>query len=281
MTIAVTIRTVGAVIFAADSKVTTKGISGFDANSKLIWIDQAYDNAYKIAHDRERRLMAMVAGYGVIGRSPATDFIRRYRFPMVADLVQQDAEISALAANISNEIKAYWQTTKVPKKEWPAPTLVIATATPDGHDSRVWLGSYNLPPNATADTEATYGFEEILKSPGVRLEGSYGEVYSLLYGMDWNILSDVLRILGVKGTDFFDAVKKSSVVRAVDKINFDSMPTQDAINLASFLANVQIQMDRFLPGEAACGGAVDVMVLELVPEPSIIPYLKTLHYEPR
>ncbi len=57
------------------------------------------------------------------------------------------------------------------------------------------------------------------------------------------------------------------------------MPTQDAMDLAVFLCNVQVQMDRILPGEAACGGPIDLMVLQLAPEPAIVPfYGKVLHH---
>jgi hypothetical protein len=76
MTIAIAIKTGAAVVFAADSKVTTNGPAGYDQDGQINWLSQTYDNAYKVAHDRNRSLMAMVAGHANIGSLLATDFSR-------------------------------------------------------------------------------------------------------------------------------------------------------------------------------------------------------------
>ena len=57
------------------------------------------------------------------------------------------------------------------------------------------------------------------------------------------------------------------------------MPIQDAMDLAYLFAKVQVEMDRFLPGTAACGGPIDIMVLQVAPEPNILSYPgKRIHY---
>jgi hypothetical protein len=66
-----------------------------------------------------------------------------------------------------------------------------------------------------------------------------------------------------------EAFSKFSPDSPINKINFWAMPIQDAIDLAVFLAQVQIQMERFLPGLPTCGGPIDVMVMEMTPEPKI------------
>ncbi len=48
MTIAVTVRTGSAVVFAADSKVTTSGIVGRDENGDLRRVEQIWDNATEL-----------------------------------------------------------------------------------------------------------------------------------------------------------------------------------------------------------------------------------------
>ena len=69
------------------------------------------------------------------------------------------------------------------------------------------------------------------------------------------------------------------VLRPVDKLSLWSMPIQDAVELAVFLAKVQVEMDRFLPGTPACGGPIDVMVLRMVPNRDILIFPgKTLHH---
>lgn len=48
MTIAVSVRTATAVVFATDSKLTTSGWIGLDTAGKPIIVRQTYDNATKI-----------------------------------------------------------------------------------------------------------------------------------------------------------------------------------------------------------------------------------------
>ncbi len=47
MTIAIAIKTGAAVVFGADSKVTTRGLAGYDDKDEPIWREQTYDNAFK------------------------------------------------------------------------------------------------------------------------------------------------------------------------------------------------------------------------------------------
>jgi len=69
------------------------------------------------------------------------------------------------------------------------------------------------------------------------------------------------------------------VLRPLDKLSLWSIPIQDAIDLAVFLAKVQVEMDRFLPGQPACGGPIDVMILRTVPDRVILSFPgKTLRH---
>lgn len=88
-----------------------------------------------------------------------------------------------------------------------------------------------------------------------------------------------MKELGIDNDRFNEALRNLKVLRPVDKLSLWSMPLQDAIDLAVFLATVQEEMDRFLPGTPACGGPIDVMVLKLVPEHAIVTFPgKTLHH---
>ena len=118
-----------------------------------------------------------------------------------------------------------------------------------------------------------------MTSPGIRLEGSYGEVFGLLYGYAPSVLGGVLDKLGVAPEAFRRALGELPFLSPVEKVNPWAMPIQDAVDLAVFLAEVQVQMDRFLPGTPACGGPIDVMVLQMAPEACITAYPgKTLHH---
>lgn len=270
VTIAITIRTSAAVVFAADSKVSTSGLGGYKDDGTPIWLDQSYDNAYKVAHDRDREMMAMVVGHANAGQIGAIDFIASYSFRRCSSAADQDNEIQKLADAIGAEITAYWSTTKVDPPEWRTPRLIVATASPDRRSARLWKGSFDHP---------KYEFKPFIPYPSLDTDGSYTEVDSLLYGVNWDFWADVRKQWGKTADEGKEALKNLKILMPVHRFNFYSMPTQDAVDLAVFLAEVQIKMDRFMPGTAVCGGPIDVMVLHLSPEPSIVPYFgKTIHH---
>ncbi len=138
---------------------------------------------------------------------------------------------------------------------------------------RVWRVDLNGQEAQTSET---------LQQPGIWLDGSYDEVFCLLYGYEWSVLTGIGQQLGVDRERLHEAIRALRVLKPIDKLNLWAMPVQDAIDLAVFLANVQVEMDRFLPGTPACGGPIDVMVLQTAPEPSIVPYPgKVVHHPHR
>lgn len=272
MTIEVAVRTGSAVVFAADSKVTTSALAGYREDGSLLWAEQTYDNGVKLVHDRSLRVMAMVAGHANVGRLAAADVISRLSLGGSPDqtVEQQDAEIRFFVGRVAEQKKAYWQTTEAAPETWPGPTVLLAAAGPDGMTPRVWRA------DLSGDE---FALKEILTSPGVEIEGSYDEVFTLLYGFDGAALSSICTSLGLGLEQWAEAFQRAKVLRPMDKLNLWSMPVQDAIDLAVFLTTVQVEMDRFLPGTPACGGAIDVMVLQMAPEPVIKTYPgKALHH---
>jgi hypothetical protein len=270
MTIAVAIRTGSAVVFAADSKLTTLGLTGFEEDGTPRWEDQTYDNATKVVYDRTRNLMAMVAGHANIGRVTATDFISTRSMRFAGNVEDQNRMIADLVTTMVDLKRAYWATTEVKPENWPGPTVLLAAPSPAGDVPRVWRVRLDGP-----ESEVT----EILTEPWIKLEGSYDEIFSLLYGYEHNLLMGIREQLGIEAERLKEAINTTGVLRPIDKLNLWSMPIQDAIDMAVFLAKVQVEMDRFLPGAPVCGGPIDVMVLQMAPEPGIVAYPgKVLHH---
>lgn len=270
MTIAVAIRTGAAVVFAADSKLTTSGIVGYEENGDPRWVEQTYDNATKVVQNRTENMMAMVAGYANLGSVTVTDFMMTQGMPRCRSVKDQNQKISGLVGRMVREKKALWKKTKVAPAQWPGPTLILATPGPGAKIPRVWRVNLNGENSETS---------EILKQPEIRLEGSYNEVFSLLYGFEPEVLTGVADEAGVEKDLIWGALGKLKVLRPIDKLSLQSMPIQDAADLAVFLATVQVEMDRFLPGNPACGGPIDVMVLQMAPKPRILSYPgKVLHH---
>ena len=120
----------------------------------------------------------------------------------------------------------------------------------------------------------------MLTIPGIWLEGSFAQAFSLIYGYDMSVIIPAFAEAGIELERVRTAVRTARVgPKPIDRLNLWSIPVQDAVDLAVFLANVQIEMDRFLPGMPACGGPVDVMVLQMAPEPRILSYPgKLLHH---
>jgi len=270
MTIAVAVRIGSAVIFAADSKVTTSGIIGLDEKGDPRWVEQTYDNATKIVHDPSQTVMAMVAGYANIGQESAMDFIMATDRSVMGSHEDQESVLSAVVDSMVEQKRKFWQNTKVSEDEWPGPTIWMAAPSSTGKIPRIWEVDLR---------GAGSKISEILQDPGIRLEGSYNEAFGLLYGYEWTVLMGLMKELGIDKDKFGEAMRNLKVLRPVDKLSLSSMPLQDAIDLAVFLATVQVQMDRFLPGTPACGGPIDVMVLRTVPERAILCFPgKKLHH---
>lgn len=263
MTIAVAVRTGSAVVFAADSKITTSGIIGYEENGDPRWVEQTYDNATKVVHDGSKTLMALVAGEANIGQETATDFIMTRDMSILGASPDQDEHISRLVSSMVDRKRVYWETTQVPPENWPGPTLLLAAPSPQANVPRVWRVRLDGPEAET---------EEILASPGIRLEGSYNETFGLLYGNHPEVLTGLANQLGIEMGTVGEAARNMKVPRPIDKLSLWSIPLQDAIDLAVFLAQVQVEMDRFLPGVPACGGPIDVMVLGMVPERAILAF---------
>jgi len=270
MTIAVAVRTGSAVVFAADSKVTTSGIIGIEEDGSPRWVEQTYDNAVKVINDRSKTSMALIAGAANIGQEPAMDFIITRDLEPIGSTGDQEKEISALVDMMVRQKQDYWATTKVEPERWPGPTILLAVPSAQGKFPRVWRIDLK---GAKAETA------EILTRPGIYLEGSYNEVFGLLYGFHPEVLDGITDQLGLEKGKISEAITNLKVLRPVDQLSLWSIPIQDAIDLAVFLAKVQVEMDRFLPGQPACGGPIDVMVLQTVPERAILSYPgKQLHH---
>ena len=261
MTIAVTVRTGSAVVFAADSKVTTSGIVGFNENGDPKWVEQTYDNATKVVHDHSQTIMAMVAGHANISQESAMDFFLSRDLQDLSRYSDQDQRLSTLIDSMVDQKKKFWENIRVSADEWRGPVILLAGPSTSGNVPRIWR----------IDLEGSGSqHSEVLKDPGIYLEGSYNESFGLLYGYEPSVLEGLRNRLGIDHEALGQAVQNLHVLRPIDKLSLWSMPLQDAIELAVFLVTVQIQMDRFLPGTLACGGPIDVMVLQTVPTRAII-----------
>lgn len=264
MTIAVSIRTNTAAVFAADSKLTTSGLVGFDDAGEPQFVNQTYDNATKIVQDASGMAMAVVAGSATLGSVSVMDYIASRHVPRDSDSDNQARLIADFSEEMAKLRAAYWRDAKVGPEKWPITALMLAIAPMNSRSPRIWHILF------AAEQPAV---REITTS--VYLEGSIESAYSLLYGYRGEVMDALARELKVRDQPvgeeaIYRTIQSTGVLRPIDKISASVMPIQDAIDLAVFLATTQVQMERFLPGEAVCGGPIDVMVLKTSPKQEIL-----------
>ena len=256
MTIAVTIRTGIAAVFAADSKLTTRGLIGFDEGGEPQFVNQTYDNATKIVADTSGFAMALVAGSASLGRISVMDYIASSAVPEAPDDATQEAAVRDFAAGMAKLRTAYWQEAKVSPDKWPITSVMLAIAPSYANEPLTW--------------HLLFGGDEpdvTLIQTRVFLDGSYDGAFSLLYGHRSDVIDDLAKALRIGDQPvgqeaIYQALQSTKVIRPIDKLALRAMPIQDAIDLAVFLATTQVQIERFLPGEPYCGGPIDVMVLK-------------------
>lgn len=262
MTIAVSVRTSTEVVFAADSRLTTYGRAGYDTNGEAIIVPQTYENATKIVRDTSGTAMVVVTGSATLGTMSFMDYVASSEVPSHHDPEKHEEAIRGFADGMGKLRTAYWG--DVPIEQWPDSVLLLAGASPSSHTPLVWRIAYRR-----GDFTA-----EKVENP-IFLEGSYRNAFTLLYGYDLALVQALAQELKVGdqpiGAEAIrEAIGKLKVLKPIEQINVNVMPLQDAMDLAFFLATTQVQMERFLPGEALCGGPIDFMVLKTAPATEIL-----------
>lgn len=259
VTIAISIQTSTATVFAADSKLTTSGLVGFDDAGEPQFVSQTYDNATKIVRDTAGYAMAVVAGAADLGRISVMDYIASSEMPRGDGPDQQESAIREFIGGIARLRATYWHEAKVNPDRWPVTVVLLAMAPTYTNQPAVWrVVLRGEEPDVIRLTNPVY------------LEGSYDGAFSLLYGYRSDVIRDLVRALTIDETKLVEALDTSKILRPIDKLSVGVMPIQDAIDLAVFLATAQVQMERFLPGEPVCGGTIDVMVLKAAPTREIL-----------
>ncbi len=273
MTIAVSIQTNTAAIFAADSRLTTSAFVGFDDAGEPQFVNQTYENATKIVQDTQGFAMAVIAGSATLGPVGVLDYIASSAVPRASATGDQEALIKGYADGMAKLRADYWKEKKVAEDRWPHTVALVALAPTQSLSPQVWYIELR--------TEQP---RVVLVKRSVYLDGAYDSAASLLYGFRTDVIDALGKELKVGdqpvGEDaIYQILRSVKVLSPIDKRSTSVMPIQDAVELAVFLATVQIQMERFLPGEPYCGGPIDVMVLKTAPNPGII-WLpgKTLHH---
>lgn len=253
MTMIAVVRTSSDVVIAADSKITTVGIVGKEPDGSFKWGPKSYNHGTKIVVSASGGLVCVMAGTLGMSESPIDYFRSLHLFstPEAQSFGDAQAEEVRQACLEFGRRRAEFQKSLNPDPAtWSQTVLILAAHHPERWCPRVWEVTYS---GEEPD------FQEILVHPGVCVQGSYSDAMCLLWGMHLNQMSAV-------GSTFekdFQSVLAAtmSVLRPMDKINFHAMPLQDAVDFAHFLVTVQVQMDRYVADQEACGGPIDMAIV--------------------
>lgn len=253
MTIIAAIKTGTDLVLAADSKVTTKGFGGI-VNGEAIWLDQTYDFCTKIAFSKHNCLTAAVAGQASFGDMHVLDIVREFDTIIYETREEQHSELMKLVNRINEFRSIKYREIGIPDQNLPVTYLILAGADPEGRGVNAWQINFQ---------SSIPEVMEILKTPSVFLAGSAENALTLLYNYNFGSVNEVAATLEMESKKMNGAFNE--LVPPISKINFSAMPIQDAMDMAAFLAKVQIQMDRFLPGIGKCGGPIDIAVVQGLP----------------
>jgi hypothetical protein len=263
MTIAITIRTATAAVFVADSKLTTAVYVGRDAEDKPQFLPQTYDNAVKIIQDHSGSAIASVAGEANLGSITLMDYIRSSSIPLTPVAEEQSTAMGEFASGIAALRAAQFKNFGMPEAEWPASTVVIAVAHPRSSEPLVWQMLFKGETPEVAPIKNRLWFS-----------GTYRYAFSVMYGYNPAIADALAQNIEIDGKPIGDGLmeklNKLPTLRPLDMLSLDVIPIQDAVELGYFLATVEIEMERFLPGNKYCGGAIDVAVLRTAPTREIL-----------
>jgi len=255
LTIIATVKTSTDLVVAADSKVTTLGFGGIDHEGRPIWLNQTYDYCTKIAFGVGNLWTAAIAGQVSFGDIQVFDLIENYPTKGFNNRNEQYEDLMNQIQGIDTYRTKKYEIFGISKENIPGTTLLFFSSDPEGRGVRAWMVSFGR-----SEPE----IYEILKSPGVYLEGACENTFTLLYGHDIAISKEIAAAIDVPIDILRDKIMEK-VYPPIKKIDCGSMPLQDAIDFATFLVKVEIQMKRFLPGIPNCGGPIDIAVVHGFP----------------
>jgi hypothetical protein len=214
--------------------------------------------------------VAAFAGNGNIGEQNAADYFSRVSAHLYRPPNEQDVRLVAIISEMVDARASTASKLGIVADKLPPTTVLLAAAPTSGVAPRVWRVELEGGGSKT---------DEILQAAGVWFEGSADSMMALMYGILPAFDAGIRSAPGMDAAAF-DAAKRDHLFQCpIRQINFWTMPLQDAMDFASFGATVQVELDRFRPGIPACGGPIDIMVLEMAPTPRIRHFPgKTLHH---
>lgn len=247
MTIAISVKVDDGVVLAADS-AATMSVSGQTGGSQVVNI---YNNARKVFRlHNSRPVGAIVWGASAIGRFSIGRLVKGFRAEVGA--VGDHYTIEGMAAEFRDFIRRYCPPSTGPIRPHKA-NLLVAGYSAKSHFPETWeIGTGD----EAEDTPRLLRAED---NPGMNFFGMPLSLERLINGYD-PLLAVILDQVGVtkEVKEHFLKMCEHDIPRIICQ---SSMPIQDAIDLARFLADTATNFTRFCWGPNSVGGPIDIAVI--------------------
>ena len=264
MTICISVKVSEGLVLAADSTATIMGWLGAPAAEPGVL--KAYDNARKLTHIKDYPIGTLSWGTYLIGSRSVVSLINEYEYSLPS-LVEEtekrkrsgDASAAPFSINVREiadglfkHVKKYYEAEFQALKDKPELGILVSGYSSGQYFPEQWYFSL---PNAT---DLTLIRPDINGKPdfGSNWFGLTDALVRLHHGRDDRLVKKLAEKFNVPESEIVDLTSEFQY-----PVYFNGMPLQDAIDYATFMANVAIGRFRFVIGPTLCGGEVDVAVI--------------------
>lgn len=252
MTIAISLKVGEGLVLAADSTATY----GEEIGGQFV-VQQSYHHAQKLIRIKDYPIGVLTYGLGTIGKRNLESFIGEFEVDLPEIGINPGYTVEQIARNFYDFLRPRYDAAHPPSPpgqpdQRPRIGVVIG-----GYLDRTYFPDefeFILP---GADLNRARAVPET--DFGIRWWGDQDPIFRLYFGVD----SGIVKWAEDRGLPNADALALYAELRQrfAWPIIFESMPLQDAIDLAVYFVNVTIGRSRFVVGPAICGGHVDVAVI--------------------
>lgn len=261
MTIALSLKVNDGVVLATDSASTLVAQQPIGPPAVV----QVYNNANKVFNLRKGLPVGAITwGAGAIGRSSTSSLLKDLRRRFAGDdvhhsswrLDHQTYTIEAVATKLKEMI---YDELYLPEfSSWPTkPTLgfVVAGYSAGGDMAEEWRVDISSDGSCSGPSVV-----RAVDQCGITWNGEPEAIGRLILGYSPALPSVLEHQLGVPPAQLQPAMQILSQQLQAQVIS-DSMPIQDAIDLAYFLVDLTEKFSRFTPGSATVGGPIEVAAI--------------------
>lgn len=260
MTIAISLKVNDGVVLAADSASTL-----LEKTTQGPGVVQVFNNANKVFNLRKGLPLGLITwGAGSIGKAAISTLAKDLRERLTRrdeahPEFHVDAENYTVEEVAGNVRKFFFDELYLPAfRDWPEkpPVGFIVAGYSAGGDL---AEEFKIEVNAKGECESPIRLRT-KEECGVNWFGEPEAITRLVLGFSPQLPIVLEQRLGIKADEI---PKVMSIIR--DSLNapvvYDSMPIQDAIDLAEFFVDVTERFSRFTPGAITVGGPIEIAAI--------------------